>query len=86
MRRRPPAYLRANRVRSPEQEVQSERISLFTTLVLTIPLILVTIALIRGDTLHRVYALMVATSTIGYIVLAVIRHLTVLPPPNPPTK
>lgn len=82
--RPPPAYLRANRVRSPEQDVECENISLFITVVLTIPLDLVAIALARGDTLHRVYALMVAVSTVGYIVLGVIRHLTVLPPPDPP--
>ena len=78
----PAKYMDPGRVRSPEQDRTCENITLFITLVLSIPLDVVAIALAQQpDTLHQIYGLMVAVSTIGYIAMAVIRHLTVLPPP-----
>lgn len=71
------------RRRTMDQDFRCERISTVTTFILAIPLGIVAWALLtEGDTLHQVYGLMVACSTIGYVILALIRERTVLPAPS----
>jgi len=71
------------RKRSMDQDVKCERISTFLTVVLTIPLWAVALAMLdTGDALHLAYAGLLILSATGYIVLSIIRERTVLPAPS----
>jgi len=69
--------------RTLDQDATCEHISTFATLMLTIPLGVVALAMLTvGDYLHVVYAAGVAFPAVGFIALAVIRERTVLPRPG----